>query len=218
MNQLADIRKMEPPLRVDWQDPDSLWTSGPTNHRLKSTGAEYATRYRWVKQHIEPGSFVLDIGCNCGQLAMNLAAELGCTGYGVDIVPDFVDYCRQQTIPGWDFVCADISRVRSIDDIGLPMAFDAVTCLEVIEHAIDVRGFIHSVNDALLPHNNSRLIVTTPHPDSIMGYRWIFMHQIGHVRMWTPWRLQQVFGLAAVVDVIHDPDGTPVQLGAVWEL
>jgi len=108
--QLANIRKIEPPLRVDWMDADSLWFSDPSNHRLRPGGTEYETRYQWVKQHIEPGSWVLDIGCNCGQLAMNLAAELGCTGYGVDIVPDFVDYCRQQTIPGWEFVCAHLAR------------------------------------------------------------------------------------------------------------
>jgi 2-polyprenyl-3-methyl-5-hydroxy-6-metoxy-1,4-benzoquinol methylase len=194
-----------------------MWFAEPLNHQLKPRDDGRETRYTWAKQHIAPGSFVLDVGCNCGQLAMNLSAELGCRGTGVDIVQEFVDYCRRQNIPGWTFRCADVTRLTKVTDARLLPArhFDVVTALEVIEHPINVRGFIRAVREALLP--GGKLIVTTPHPDNpIFGYGGRFFSLPWHVRMWTPLRLEMAFGMPIATKVLLDPDGSPGHLAAVW--
>lgn len=203
-------------LEVDWQDQNSIWAAHPTNHRLVPGGSEYG-RYLWVRDQIAPGSRVLDVGCNCGQLAVNLTRDLGCEVVGVDIVLDFIRHCKVHKKEWGAFYCLDFSRVsvRQLPACGLHyQSFDVVTALEVIEHAIDIRGFLERAVFVLKP--GGRLIVTTPHPASpTYGYPYYRRHA-HHVRVWTPWRLEQVFGPMAVYKELVN-DGEVTQMGVVFE-
>ena len=82
-----------------WRDPQSPWYIMPSNHRLLPGDP----RYKWVKRHIDFDSRVLDIGCNCGQLAVNLTTELGCHGIGLDVVWEFIEHCRRENLRHWYF-------------------------------------------------------------------------------------------------------------------
>jgi 2-polyprenyl-3-methyl-5-hydroxy-6-metoxy-1,4-benzoquinol methylase len=201
---------------IDWQDPNSKWNAMSSNRQLSPGGAAYE-RYLWVRDQIPAGARVLDVGCNCGQLAVNLTRDLNCRVVGVDIVPEFIAHCRERKAKWGEFHCGDFSRATNVelDEWGLfENSVDVVTALEVIEHPIDVRGFAYNVRYALKP--GGRLIITTPHPQSeVYGYDYLHAHP-HHVRMWTRWRLGIVFGpIVAYAELRHG--GVMAQIGAVFE-
>jgi 2-polyprenyl-3-methyl-5-hydroxy-6-metoxy-1,4-benzoquinol methylase len=203
---------------LDWQNPESVWDAHPSNHRLVPGGSEYESRYLWVREQIQPGSKVLDVGCNCGQLAINLATDLECEVWGVDIVQEFITHCqtcREKDLIG-PFFCLDFSRMAP--EVGRHLGlttgqFDVVTALEVIEHPVDMRGFRDNLCAALKP--GGQLILTTPHPASReYGYTYL-RSRAHHVRMWSRKRLELVFGPMAVYYEIYT-NGELNQIGAVW--
>lgn len=185
---------------IDWQNPDSIWFAEPTNHRLVPDGGEYG-RYLFVKKFTPSGSRVLDVGCNCGQVAQNLTEDLGCEVVGIDIVPEFIEHCqeRKQGV----FICADFCEM-SREDLERLGTFDVVTALELIEHpTVSMRKFRDNVGKVLRP--GGRLILTTPHPRSEhMGYQYMREH-VHHNRMWTVGRLQKVFGPLVAYDQFYRP-------------
>lgn len=202
---------------VDWQNRDSIWDAHPSNHRLVPGGSEYESRYLWVRNQIAPGDRVLDVGCNCGQLAVNLTEDLDCIVIGVDIVADFIEHCRLHKAEYGTFYHADFSRMGPtlFDRHRLWGSFDVVTALELIEHPIDVRGFRDNVCRAL--KLGGRLIITTPHPRSKgYGYGYLKTHA-HHVRMWSKLRLEMVFGPCVLYHEIGSGE-TPDQIGAVFTL
>lgn len=196
---------------TDWQDRDSCHFSEPRNHALMPGGSEYS-RYLWVRERVPGLSRVLDVGCNCGQLALNLFTDLGCRVVGVDVVADFVAHC-QQYVPG-TFLLGDFGAMplEHIQAMGL---FDVVTALEVIEHDIDIRGFQRNACAALRP--GGVLIVTTPHPDSPILGREERSKYPAHVRMWTPTTLRLAFGsMEAYAEIHRDECGRLLSMGAVF--
>jgi len=186
------------PDQVDWQNIHSIWYAQPALHRMRPGGSDYP-RYEWVRDQIPGGARVLDVGCGAGQFAHNISLDKGCQVCGVDMVGSFTRKCNTSLArglreagakPGW-FVCDDFSAMTTTQMRSLGV-FDVVTALEVLEHPIDVRGFRRNVKLALPA--GGKLIVTTPHPASqAIGYRYKRTHA-HHVRMWTRWRLEQVFG------------------------
>ena len=175
---------------IDWRNHDSIWFAEPSNHRLFPDGSDYH-RYQFATRYIRRGDRVLDVGCNCGQVVVNLAQDLECDCVGVDIVADFIQNCQETKGEWGQFLCADFAEMTpgELEALGV---FDTVTALEVIEHPIDIRRFRENVRRVLKP--GGYLIITTPHPDSLTyGYSYYREHP-HHVRMWTRWRLEQVFG------------------------
>ena len=205
-----------PPTDIDWRNTESVWFAEPSNHRLVPGGTEYEDRYFFVRDQVTPGSRVLDVGCNCGQLAENLTRDLDCKVVGVDIVGQFIAHCQEDKAKYGTFYQADFSRMDPdlFDQAGLWGTFDAVTALEVIEHPIDVRGFRDNAIKALKP--GGRLIITTPHPISgRYGYRYMNSHA-HHVRMWSRLRLEMVFGPCLVFQGVCGPPDEPGHIAAVF--
>ena len=82
----------------------------------------------------------------------------------------------------------------------------------MIEHPIDVRGFLYNAWYVLKP--GGRMVVTTPHPHGMFGYHYKHAHP-HHVRMWTPWRLEMVFGpMIAYAEI--ERQGVLATMGAVF--
>lgn len=203
---------------IDWKNPESPWYAGPTNHRLVPGAWEYGTRYAFVRDRVEPGSKVLDVGCNCGQLAKNLQADLGCEVWGIDIVPEFVDRGRTMREARFlgPFVCGDFSRMgrEEMEHLGLAgNHFDVVTALEVIEHPVDPGGFKDNLKRALKV--GGLFVLTTPHPLNPDAIRWV-RETNWHACLWDRGLLELWLGPLHDYTVLPDEDGTPAHIGAAW--
>jgi 2-polyprenyl-3-methyl-5-hydroxy-6-metoxy-1,4-benzoquinol methylase len=142
-----------------------------------------------------------------------LTEDLNCEVVGIDLVPDFIEHCRQKKADYGTFICVDFCAMSPSQLEGLGR-FDVVTALEVIEHSIDVRRFRENVGHVL--KSGGKLIITTPHPKGIIGYGFMREHPC-HVRMWSRWRLEQVFGpLTAYEPEIRNSAGELVSIGGVF--
>jgi len=84
-------------------------------------------RFDIVVSLVPRKSFVLDAGCGSGIVLFLLAARKACTGVGIDIRKESVEFASRQ-VPAFKFYEGDVQ------EFSLPYKFDVVICLEVLEH------------------------------------------------------------------------------------
>src|SRR5262245_40434121 len=78
------------------------------------------------------GARVLDVGCGGGLVAEGLAAR-GARVVAIDLAPENVEAARQHAAGGGltiDYRCVGVEQLA----LESPGEFDAVTCLEMLEH------------------------------------------------------------------------------------
>lgn len=65
---------------------------------LWEIGSDPDTIIRLVRNHFEEyvDLKVLDLGCGKGAVSVKLSQRLGCTCYGIDAIPEFVEFARQK--------------------------------------------------------------------------------------------------------------------------
>jgi ubiquinone/menaquinone biosynthesis C-methylase UbiE len=69
-----------------------------------------------IWQGLQPDGFVIDVGCGSGRLAAPLSPYLQGDYVGTDVVPDLLDYARQQVgRPDWRFELADGLSIPASD-------------------------------------------------------------------------------------------------------
>jgi len=137
-----------------WWDPN-----GPQRalHELNPT------RLAYVRSHCAlRGATILDIGCGAGLLSEALAGE-GAEVVAIDLAPELIEIARlhllesQATRPalGVDY------RLQSAESIAaeLPEKFDAITCMEMLEHVPDASSVVRACANLLKP--GGRLFVST---------------------------------------------------------
>ncbi|MFQ6071052.1 MAG: class I SAM-dependent methyltransferase [Candidatus Aminicenantales bacterium] len=72
-------------------------------------------------------SFVLDAGCGSGIVPFLLASKKNCTGVGIDIRKECVEFASRH-VPAFEFYNYDVRN------FSLPHRFDVIVCMEVLEH------------------------------------------------------------------------------------
>ncbi|AMU98840.1 bifunctional 2-polyprenyl-6-hydroxyphenol methylase/3-demethylubiquinol 3-O-methyltransferase UbiG [Xanthomonas citri] len=124
-----------------WWDAD-----GPQKplHALNPVRLEY------VSARLElAGARVLDVGCGGGLLSESMA-RLGAQVTAIDLAPELVKVARLHSLESG--VQVDY-RVQSVEDLAAERAgsFDAVTCMEMLEHVPDPTAIIRACASLLKP-------------------------------------------------------------------
>lgn len=115
-------------------------------------------RLRWITRYINlKGLNVLDVGCGGGILAESLARQ-GAVVTGLDLAEDLISMARHHakvqnlTI---QYHCADLMLFARQHEA----QFDAVMCLEMLEHVEDFASILISISKVLKP--GGKLFIAT---------------------------------------------------------
>jgi 2-polyprenyl-6-hydroxyphenyl methylase/3-demethylubiquinone-9 3-methyltransferase len=132
-----------------WWDP-----KGPQ----KALHALNPVRLRYVADRVAlRGAKVLDVGCGGGLLSEALAGE-GADVTAIDLAADLVKVAR---LHGLESGVKVDYRVQAVEDLAAerPAAFDAITCMEMLEHVPDPAAILRACAALLRP--GGRLFVST---------------------------------------------------------
>ncbi|MBI5671086.1 MAG: methyltransferase domain-containing protein [Chloroflexi bacterium] len=164
---------------------------------------------------VSPGATVLDLGVGDGALLRYLIEQRQVQGYGLDVSPKAVAFCRDQ---GLKVDLADVNKPLT-DYLREP--FDYIVLSEIIEHLPDPERLL---ND-LRPYARQGIIVSIPNTGFyqhrlrlVLGrfpLQWVVTPG-EHLRFWTRadfhwWARQLRFRIAAEVPY----EGTPL-LKNIW--
>ena len=150
-----DLREVERFERLAgaWWDPNGkfrpLHQQGPA--RLRFIRDALMRHFRRPPEGgLKPlqGLSVLDVGCGGGLVAEPLA-RLGARVTGIDPTPEAIATARGHAEAqglAIDYRAARIEDLRAAGE-----TFDAVVCLEVVEHVPDVGGFVRILGDLIRP-------------------------------------------------------------------
>ena len=124
-----------------WWDPE-----GPQ----KALHALNPVRLQYVKQRVALGdATVLDVGCGGGLLSEALAKE-GAKVTALDLAPELIKVAKLHRLESG--VAVDY-RLQSVESLAAeaPGSFDAVTCMEMLEHVPDPSAIITACAILLKP-------------------------------------------------------------------
>ncbi|MEG3190734.1 bifunctional 2-polyprenyl-6-hydroxyphenol methylase/3-demethylubiquinol 3-O-methyltransferase UbiG [Lysobacter sp. D1-1-M9] len=124
-----------------WWDPQ-----GPQ----KALHALNPPRLAYVAQRMPlQGARVLDVGCGGGLLSEALAGE-GAQVSAIDLAPELVKVAR---LHGLETGVEVDYRLQSVESLAaeMPAAFDAITCMEMLEHVPDPGAIIDACATLLKP-------------------------------------------------------------------
>ena len=124
-----------------WWDPQ-----GPQ----KALHALNPVRLDYVKQRIAlRGAAVLDVGCGAGLLSEALAKE-GAQVTATDLAPELIKVAKLHRLESQ--VSVDY-RLQSVESLAAeqPGSFDAITCMEMLEHVPDPAAIVAACATLLKP-------------------------------------------------------------------
>ena len=108
---------------------------------------------RLFRRHLPPGSRCLDVGCGDGRMSGLWCRDNGCDYTGVDISANAVEAAQ-----GLGLTALQIDDAAKLPFPG--ESFDAVLCIEVLEHLFLPQVALSEIRRVLRP--GGRLIATTP--------------------------------------------------------
>lgn len=132
-----------------WWDPE-----GPQ----KPLHALNPARLGYVRDRVTlRGARVLDVGCGAGLLSEALARE-GAQVTAIDLAPDLIKIAKLHRLESGVEVEYRLTPVETLAD-ELPASFDAIVCMEMLEHVPDPGAIIAACAALLKP--GGRLFLST---------------------------------------------------------
>ncbi len=132
-----------------WWDPE-----GPQ----KALHALNPARLGYVAERLVlRGASVLDVGCGGGLLSEALAGE-GAQVTAIDLAPDLLKIARLHGLESGAKVDYQLTAVEALA-AQVPATFDAITCMEMLEHVPDPASVLEACATLLKP--GGRLFVST---------------------------------------------------------
>lgn len=109
---------------------------------------------------------VLDVGCHSGTFTQKLLAKLNTKDiYGIDISPAAIALAKKRLIFG-NFQIADVTRLPFKDNF-----FEAVFCLEVLEHIDDPITALKEIKRVL--KKAGKLYILVPSDNKLFKITWL---------------------------------------------
>ena len=123
------------------------------------TAAEQDRFISWLE--LSPGKTLLDVACGAGGPALRIAAATGCSVAGVDVHDHAISTARSLAAQRGLSQRAEFRVVNAAERLPFPDAsFDAITCIDAINHLPDRRRIIEDWTRLLKP--GGRLLFTDP--------------------------------------------------------
>lgn len=132
-------------------------------------------RFSEIRKVIEPvNGSVLDVGCHAGTFTQVILEKIGSGKiYGVDISHSAIDRIRKK-IPDGHFEVADAGKLPFKDDF-----FDAVFCLEVLEHVDNPLEVIGEIKRVMIKDGYGVILVPTDNKlFRIVWFLWTFYYPV----------------------------------------
>ncbi|MEZ5120413.1 MAG: class I SAM-dependent methyltransferase [Solirubrobacterales bacterium] len=191
---------------------EAVWAAVPEDAEPE----RFAQRRDWLLARVRPGERVLDLGCGAGEFSAALAAA-GAHPLGADVVAEPLRRARARH-PALTFRAVALDGALAFDD----GAFDVVWAGELIEHVVDVAGWLSEVR-RVLP-SGGRLLLTTPdHPPALLtrlaadpaAFAAHFEPRGDHVRFFNARSLREVVEDLGFERVAVEADGRTLWLEGV---
>jgi 2-polyprenyl-6-hydroxyphenyl methylase/3-demethylubiquinone-9 3-methyltransferase len=162
----AEIAKFTA-LAQSWWDPNS---PSKMLHELNPL------RLRYVDRAIAlPGKQILDVGCGGGILSESMA-RAGARVLGIDLSPALIEVAELHALQAR---IAVEYRTAAVEDLARerPGAFDAVTCMEMLEHVPDPAAALQALAALAKPAGDVIVSTLNRHPQAfavaILGAEYI---------------------------------------------
>lgn len=165
--------------------------------RFFDLAGDHVQRYLWVSELMR-GHKVLDAGCGHGYGSRYLLDSGASYVLGLDSDPDAIQFAIESyKLPNCESKLCDITKL----DIA-PASFDAVVSFEVIEHLVDVDGYLRGISQAL--KRGGLYVLSTPNKHyAVFFYRNGRSPSPFHIREYYPEELLELVKTNFSIDGLY---------------
>jgi len=141
-----------------------------------------------IRPYLHPGTRVLDLGCNTGNLSLYMA-RAGCEVLGIDIAKNAVA-AAVRSARYYGISNAQFERMDFLQDWQEADVFDFILCSHVLEHVRQEDLFLKKIAFALKPCGWLLLMTPTKYSsvylsNNLVTDRFAFDEEVGHLRRYT---------------------------------
>ncbi|GJL79621.1 MAG: hypothetical protein NPINA01_26100 [Nitrospinaceae bacterium] len=154
-------------------------------NRRSSYNKQYHRRLKLIEKYSSKKGRLLDIGCG-GGFFLKAAQERGWDPHGIDIVPDFVKFARNE-LQLKNIHCGSLEESQYEDRF-----FDVIVLWDLIEHLPHPASFLKTINQIMRP--DGLLVIWTPNAKNAAWLKenWYGYKPLQHLYFFSPATLNKI--------------------------